>query len=370
MRILFFHRWVGVHKGGTETHIRELADRFQKMAHEVTILTREGNELNGFNPAVKIIRIPKNIGESDHSYEDFRVYIHTLFFMAKAFFKLFCLLTKPGNFDVISVHFFTELWVAKVCVIFKKIPIVFVLEGYTSLEAKAAKFADRKISISSFEAEMYRKNHSLESVVIPIGIDLARFSVSKSSTEHLIHKFAPNKEKIALTVCRLEPRKDLFTLIKAVKYLEEKVNSIKFLIVGDGISRKQIEKEIQVQGLENRILLPGRIDDSDLPYYYACADFFILPTKQEWFGIVFVEAMASGLPIITTTVGACPEVAGECGLYFKSEDHVALAEKIMELSDNNLLLQNLSKCSIRRAGNFDWNKVIKKYEEQYNFLSN
>jgi glycosyltransferase involved in cell wall biosynthesis len=244
------------------------------------------------------------------------------------------------------------------------------LEGYTPLEACAAKFADRKISISSFEAEMYRKNHSLESVVIPIGIDLPRFSVPKSSAGHLIRKFAPKNEKIALTVCRLEPRKDLLTLIRAVKYSEKKLSGIKFVIVGDGISRRQIEKDIQSHGLENTILLTGRVSDHELPYYYACADFFILPTKQEWFGIVFAEAMASGLPIITTDVDACPEVAGECGLYFKPGDHAALAEKIMELSGNDALIQNLSKCSLRRAENFDWDKVIKKYEEQYNFHNN
>lgn len=359
-----------MHKGGTETHIRELAIRFQRLGHEITILTREGDELDDFIPAIKIVRISKNIGESDHSYEDFRVYIHTLFFMVKSFLALLSLLVKGEHFDVISVHFFTELWIAKLYNFLNKTPIVFILEGYTPFEAKAAKFADRRISVSSFEAKVYKERHSLDSIVIPVGIELPKFSVPKSHSEHLSRRFAVKSEKIALTVCRLEPRKDILTLIKAVKYAEERLKGIKFVIVGDGISRGQIEKEILNQRLGNHIFLIGRVDDRQLPYYYACADFFILPTKQEWFGIVFVEAMASGLPIITTEVDACPEVVGECGLYFKPGDYIGLAGRIIELFEDNTLMQNLSRRSLKRAEAFDWDKVIKKYEAQYIFHNN
>lgn len=365
MKILFFHRWVGVHKGGTETHIRELADRFQKLGHDITILTREGKELSDFNLKVRIIRISKNWQESEHSYEDFRVYLHTLLFMIKSFFKLFCLLIEGDCFDVISVHFFTESWVAKFYSFFKKTPIIFVLEGYTPLEAQAAKFADKRISISKFEADMYFKKHGVDSKTIPVGIDTNRFNVKKEEVGYLRGKFANSNEKLAITVCRLEPRKDIPALIKAVSYGKEKLKNIKFLIVGDGISRELIENEIQKKNLSSKVILAGRISDEDLPKYYACADFFVLPTKQEWFGIVFLEAMASGLPIITTDIDACPEVVGECGAYFKPGDFKTLAEKIEKLSGNESLIGDLSQKAKEKARAFDWDKLISGYEKEY-----
>lgn len=365
MKILFFHRWVGVHGGGTETHLLELAKRFCELGHNITILTREGNRLYDIDKKIRVIRISRNFDESEHSYEDARVYIHTILFMLKSLLKLFLLNFKGEKFDVVSVHFTTEAIIARIFKFFAKTPFIFVLEGYTPYEAIAARYADARISISDFEAKVYEQKHNLKSKVIPVGIDTNRFSVNRDESLRIRSRFVTDKQILVLTVCRLEPRKDIFTLIDAARLVNGENKDIKFIIAGDGILKSTIEKVIKESSLSSFITLAGFVSDEDLPYYYGASDIFILTSKEEWFGIVFLEAMANGLPIIATNVGACPEVVGSSGIFFDRGDYKELANKILELASNAKLRQSLSFKSKSRVHEFDWNKQILLYEEAY-----
>jgi len=369
MKILFFHRWVGVHSGGTETHLLELAKRFSKLGHEVSILTREGNRLTDIDKKIKVIRIKKNLGESDFSYDDWRVYFHTVLFIIKSLVKLLYLRLLGDKFDVVSVHFVTESIVAQIYRFLFKIPYIFVLEGYTPLEAKFAKKANARISISKFESDVYWSKHRLDSKLIHIGVDLEKYKLDKEKISKFNSKIKNNGEFIVLTVCRLEPRKNLETLIKAAGLVKEKNKKVKFIVVGDGISRQKLENEIRKRNLESTVKLVGFVSNADLPYYYAGADLFLLTSKEEWFGIVFIEAMASGLPIVTTNVDACPEVVGKAGLFFKKKNYRELSRIICMLKKDKVLLRRLSNHSKKRALNFDWNKQIRLYEKVYKDVS-
>jgi len=365
MKILFLHRWVGVHGGGTETHLLELAKRFSNLGHQITILTREGNRLHDLDKKIRVLRISANFKESDHSYEDIRVYIHTALFMLKTLSKLILLRIKGDKFDIISVHFTTEAIIARIYRFLFKTPFISVLEGYTPLEAKTAKYANAMIAISNFEASIYKRNHNLESKVIYIGVDKNKFDITKQNALALRKSLAANDEIMILTVCRLEPRKDLLTLLKAATLVASKNKKIKFVIAGDGISRQIIEKSIIDNNLGSTVTLAGFVEDKGLPYYYAAADIFLLTSKEEWFGIVFLEAMASGLPIIATNVDACPEVVGECGLFFDKEDFTELSKIILKLAENQVLREDLTLKSKQRSIQFDWNKQILLYEAAY-----
>ena len=365
MKILFFHRWVGVHGGGTETHLLELAKRFSQIGHEVTIMTREGSRLHDLDPAITVIRISKNYHESDHSYNDWRVYWHTLLFMLKSFWLLMGLRFRGVHFDVLSVHFFVEAIVARWYRFIFKTPFVFVLEGYTPLEAKTAVFADARIAISRFEAKMYRRKAQVPSKLIYIGIDLPRFSKTYSKTVGIRKLYARKDELLFLTVCRLEPRKDLLVLLEAAERVKRIGKKVKFMIAGTGISEGEIRAEIKKRGLDKTVFLLGFVEDEVLPAYYQAADCFLLTSKEEWFGIVFIEAMASGLPVISTNVDACPEVVGEAGVFFDKGDSKTLAKIISNLDDKREILLKLGKKALIRARDFDWNQQIYKYEKVY-----
>ncbi len=366
MKILFFNRWVGVHSGGTETHLLELAKRLSGLGHQVSILTREGQRLRELGNGIRVIRVSRTFRESDHSYDDFRVYFYTLIYMIKSFLVLMRLKLRGERFDLLSVHFTVEAIIARFYRLLTGTPFIFVLEGYTPLEGRTASLADERIAISHFEAGVYKKRHGLESKVLYIGVDTDRFSMDKQSGENIRKRLGlESKEIFILSVCRLEPRKDLFTLIEAARLLKEQGRKIRFVIVGDGILKHQIAAAIESNRLQDYVSLAGFIPDSELPLYYAAADIFLLTSKEEWFGIVFLEAMAAGLPVIATDTDACPEVVDGCGLFFKKSDSSDLSVKIDQMCENRRLRDELSEKSRVRAKDFDWKKRILAYQEAY-----
>ena len=125
---------------------------------------------------------------------------------------------------------------------------------------------------------------------------------------------------VFLTVCRLEPRKDISTLLLAAKDFLSHNSDVYFLIVGEGVAANELRSQARQLGIERQVIFSGRVSDEELPHYYASGDVFVLPTLYEGFGIVFAEAMAVGLPIISTNISAVPDVVGDAGILFTPKD--------------------------------------------------
>src|SRR6185369_15404124 len=115
-------------------------------------------------------------------------------------------------------------------------------------------------------------------------------------------------KKVILTVCRLDPRKNLITLVNAANIIVNQMHhkDFLFILVGDGVERPYLEENVQKLHLGDYVKFAGAVANTGdlLPKYYAMADLFVLPTLYEGFGWVFLEAMACKLPIITTTAGS------------------------------------------------------------------
>ena len=361
IRILFFHRWVGVHVGGTETHIKELASRLSKRGHLVHILTREGDELKGYESLMRIWRVTKNWKESPFSYEDIRVYVYTLMFLFKSFFRLLTLRLKGIQFDVVSVHFVTEAFLIRLVRWLFGWPYVFVLEGYTDLEAREAKHANLQIAISQDITDKCFANYGYKPLFIPPGIDLERFNAEVDGSG-IRKQYSKNNEKLILTACRLDPRKDISTLVFAASIVCGQDPHIKFIIAGDGIEREKIERQIKDLGLSDKVKI---IRKTVTPEYYRACDIFVLPSLYEGFGIVFLEAMASGIPIISTTAPAIPEVVGESGVLVPPRKPDLLAEKILQVINDDKLREKLREKGFERVKKYDWDGIVVEYEKAY-----
>ncbi len=362
MKILFFHRWVGVHGGGTETHLKELAKRLADSGHKVAILTREGNQLGKFHPAITILRIGRNLAEYDHSYQDLRVYYHTALYIIKSFLKLIILWLKGERFDVISVHFATEAIVARLFRFFTGTPYVFILEGYTAWEAKEAKAANSCVAISKYEAQRCQREFGFSPRVIYIGVDQKRFS-PKGEIWPGKDKICPKGQKLILAVCRLEPRKDLSTLLSAAKILENQ--KISLAIAGTGIDEEKLKVKSKKLKLRNCHFL-GFVPDKDLPALYRAADLFVLPTLEEGFGIVLTEAMASGVPVLSNSVGAVPEVVDKAGITIAPQKPKLLAENILKILKDGKLGEKMKEKGLELVKNrYNWDKIIRQYEKVY-----
>lgn len=369
MKILFFHRWVGVRKGGAETHIKELATRLAQMGHTVDFLTLKGEELKEIKGINMVYTVSKSAGESLFSYIDIRVFWYTLLFMFKSSIIILWLKLKGINYDAVSVHFATEAIIMHWLRPFLKWPFVYVCEGYSDLEARVAKKADIQIAISKHIIDNYYENFGYKPNFIRVGVDTARFSCNgdkyKIREEMLSRDF---KDKfIVLTVCRLFPDKDLTTLVRAAKKVTLSNQNIVFLIVGDGGERPKIEKMIAEFNLNSRVILAGSVNNDLLPKYYCLSDMFVLTEVRSGFsgGIVFLEAMSAGLPIIASDAGGTAETLEDFGILFPPGDAQKLAENIIKVSSDRELYQRMRTKGLVKVKNYDWNTLIREYEKAY-----
>ncbi len=165
-----------------------------------------------------------------------------------------------------------------------------------------------------------------------------------------------------IIVGRLRVEKGHDYLIKAFSKVKVHLPNSKLIIIGDGPLRKELEQLIEKLALKNEVLLMGLRKN---PYkYMAKSDIFVLSSKNEGFPIVLLEALACGLPIISTDCETGPREIldnGRYGLLAKVMDINDLAEKMINLANNTPLLEDLSKLSIKRAENFDIKKSLKEW---------
>jgi len=309
--------------------------------------------------------VSKNPFEDNNSYENpILLYIHTLLYMIKTFFKLgYLIYIKKLKIDVMSVHFATEAVVANVIRKLFGIPYVFILEGYTDWEAKVAKKADGVISISHYISKKCQKNFGHYPSVIQIGE--SNFPIISKDK---ILKKQKGRSKIVLTLCRFEPRKNLSTAVKTANYVVNVMGrkDIVFVFGGTGILEEQIRDEAQQYKLESHLRLLGYVPDDKVAELYHSSHIYFLPTFEEGFGIVYTEAMKSGAAIVATNNSATPEVVGNVGILIDDPfDYKKMAKKIVKLVDDEVLWLDLVTRGVERSKQFTWEKLIPAYEKKY-----
>lgn len=165
-----------------------------------------------------------------------------------------------------------------------------------------------------------------------------------------------------LSVARLYKRKGLDQLIRVwPDILREKPAAI-LRIVGDGIEKKSLKNLAERMGLEGFVRFEGEISDRGvLAHFYANCDLFCLPSRHETFGLVFLEAMAAGKPVVALDSTAVSEVVrnGVEGILVKTEDDTALVRAVVSLLNNPFLRRKMGDDGRERVkNNFDWPKVI------------
>lgn len=367
MKILFLHRWVGVHEGGTETHVKNLMRFLAGKGHQVFLITRQGKTLTDLDPRIKVYRIPRLPFESDFSYKsmyDPRLYFYTAVFSLLIFLKIIEIyLFQRKKPDIISVHFVTEALAARLIRLIFQVPYSFSLEGYTRLEAKEAKKANLSFACSADIVEKCKKNFGYQPILKLHGVDFSIFNREKD-TRALRNKLGLENNFVFLTVCRLEPRKNLPTLLRAARNLTSSHELVRFIVVGEGVQGEELKTESAEMGLTGKVIFTGRVRDQELPLYYALADAFVLPTLYEGFGIVYAEAMAAHLPIISTTAGAVPEVVGPAGILVEPRDIRALTAVLERLYLDKALYRQLSEASYHRGTtNFNSEMFLHIFED-------
>jgi phosphatidylinositol alpha-mannosyltransferase len=197
--------------------------------------------------------------------------------------------------------------------------------------------------------------------VIPNAIDIARFS-SPAPRPTLM----PAGRSNVLYVGRLEPRKGVERLLEAMTAVQRHVSCAQLVIVGDGPDRARLESH--ARELNVNALFAGRVSDGDLPGFYRAADVVCSPAlRDESFGIVLLEAMAAGRPIVATNIAGYAELldpAG-CARLVDPDDATSLAREISTILGEPALARTLGEHGAAAARQYDWTVVASRLEEIY-----
>jgi glycosyltransferase involved in cell wall biosynthesis len=228
------------------------------------------------------------------------------------------------------------------------------------LERKALNKCNAFISVSQATKKEFVQNYKINPSKIEViynGIDTSFFKYRNANW--LKHQLGLADEKILLYVGFSTPRKGLETLAQALNLLKE--TNLKLVMVGKW-EKGYREKFYNAVGKNKpRIIEAGYVPDQDMPQYYCLADVFVLPSLLEGFGFPLVEAMACGTPIISTDVGAIPEVVGDCGIIVPPKDSRQLAQSIDRLIKDDALRENYKRKSRQRVcDNFSEQAMVAK----------
>jgi phosphatidylinositol alpha-mannosyltransferase len=169
-----------------------------------------------------------------------------------------------------------------------------------------------------------------------------------------------------LFVGRLEPRKGVESLVRAMARVQAEVRDARLLIVGDGPDRHRLESLAASAGTDARFT--GYVDDDALPGYFQAADVFCSPaTGGESFGVVLLEAMACGTPVVATAIQGYSElIGGTAGASLVPPgDDDALASAIVALLGDEHRRRAAADSGVERARAFDWSAIARRLETVY-----
>ena len=371
MRVALVSDWYYPKIGGVASHMHHLAIKLKERGHEVAIVTNNrttGKEEDLEKRGIELIKIPgivspllevnvtyglKSSEELNEFLKDFDI-IHS----HHAFTPLALKAVKAGRamrratlLTTHSISFAHEskLWEAL---------------GFTiSLFTDYLKYPHRIIAVSRAAKAFIEHFTDVPISIVPNGVDDKRFSPTKEK-DKIKAKFGI-KGNVVLYVSRMSYRKGPHVLLNAFSKIEDAT----LVIVGSGEMLPFLKAQAKFLGIEDRVVFMGYVSDDLLPEIFKMADIFVLPSvSSEAFGIVVLEAMASGVPVIATDVGGIPEVLkeNEAGLLVPPGNELELRNAIQKLL-NNEELRKWYGINGRKAveEKYSWDKVVVEIEKVY-----
>lgn len=240
------------------------------------------------------------------------------------------------------------------------------------IERRVLYKADKVIVLSGYMLERVSKIHSYPTtrmIKIPGGVDLNRYYLPVGGKRAIRDTLGlPQDKTIFLTVRNLVPRMGLENLIEAFNQSNIMRGKGLLLIGGKGFLGESLKRKIQDSALQNVVHFLGHIPEEDLPKMYQASDFFVLPTRKlEGFGLVILEAMASGTPVLGTPIGGIPEVIGpfDRELLFNGTDWHQIKNKMEEVINDTPRRSRWSPQACRDyvEENYSWHRVANTFEQ-------
>jgi glycosyltransferase involved in cell wall biosynthesis len=241
---------------------------------------------------------------------------------------------------------------------FERGPVRWVLRQLAQLEKRAALRATAVVTPSAYAAGAVQHHYGVPAKrihVVPYGIDLEKWDAGLAAAE------PPPSDAPAVILCvaKLYPRKGVETLLTAFSDVARAVPSSRLEIVGDGNRAAAIDQLIAAHPARDRIARHGGVAHDAVQAFYRRAAVFCLPSRHETFGFAFLEAMASGLPVVALDRTATPELVadGETGLLAKTDEPRELAGLLIRLLQRPDEARALGEAGRARAAARPWSKT-------------
>ena len=198
-------------------------------------------------------------------------------------------------------------------------------------ERRSTRRADRVLTVSQYARRRLIESYALSPAcvsVVPPAFDVARW---REALERLPSPTGPSRPTV-LSVARMYPRKNLQVLVTATALMRARLPDVRVRLIGDGPERGRLERQVRRLKLTDSVEFAGQVTYAALVEAYAGCDVFCLPSLQEGFGIVFLEAMIAGKPVVACRGTAAEELVDpETGILVPTNDAQALADALYRL---------------------------------------
>jgi L-malate glycosyltransferase len=298
-------------------------------------------------------------------------------------------IARKNKVDLLHAHFaFIEGFASVIAKKHLKIPLILTLHGNDIVAIPAIKYgirlqkrfdkivnytlknADKVVVASKFmqEQAILAGCPPEKLVLIPHGIDTEKFNQNTAGS-YVHQKMGAGKRPVIFSARCHKSQYGLEYLIKAASIVVKIRPDAVFIIGGNGPLKHAHEELAKKLGLKNNVFFPGEIPPDSIPNYYGLCDIFVIPSITESFGMVTIEAMACGKPVIGTNVGGIPEIIrdGVNGFLVPPRSPEDLAEKILFLLKNPALMEKMGNTNaVEAKEKYDLQVKAKKIMQLYN----
>jgi phosphatidylinositol alpha-mannosyltransferase len=371
MKIALVSPYDFAHPGGVNNHIAALERQFTKMGHEVVVIAPASKPISAFGSRFVPIGRPwpypssgsvARISLSPWLTQQVRDVLDRekfdIIHLHEPLCPALCATViresngnNVGTFHAVDSRGYTLWW---------PLTVMYLRKWFRKLNAR--------IAVSRAAMEFSNKHFPGDYTIIPNGVDVEHFAQDVPP----IDDFRDGKINI-LFVSRLEKRKGVNYLIKAYKRAKREIPDLRLIIVGSHTRwSKKYEMQIRWSGLPD-VIFTGRVSYDELPRYYKTADIVCCPaTGRESFGIILLEAMAAGKPIIASNIKGYADVLthGSEGLLVPPRDKKRLAQALVSLITNKALRQEMGARGRSKASGYGWESIARRVLECYSEVLN
>jgi D-inositol-3-phosphate glycosyltransferase len=241
-------------------------------------------------------------------------------------------------------------------------------------EREVMRLAERIVAATPAEQAQLQWLYQIDTrkvAVIPPGVDLSHFyPIPADEAKEVIG--IPPCERLVLFVGRIEPLKGIDTLIQAIAILRSRGFYMCLSVIGGepdsgGGEMERLREMCQQAGLDDLIAFLGKKAQETLPYYYSAAEVVVVPSFYESFGMVALEAMACGTPVVASQVGGLAYLVQDCinGFSVPVDDPQLLADRLMELLSDKELRETMGRNAAQSAREYAWPKITERIVKLY-----